>query len=147
MLFIFSKYWLLKAHHYFSVILYLLLPKRLTPMLLLRFNSCLHSSPSGGLCREWTTFELLLDVSKSMSTGNKGTQGWRSDLACKIYPLCLNKELLNLKVILQHPVALHRSDFAFCFYAIYVQRQLLFTRRYSLLTLHFRPHRRIKKND
>jgi hypothetical protein len=23
-------------------------------------------------------------------------------------------------VILQHPVALHRSDFVFCFYAIYV---------------------------
>jgi hypothetical protein len=39
-------------------------------------------------------------------------------------------------IILQHPVALQRSDFAFCFYAIYMQHQLLFTCRFSLLTLH-----------
>jgi hypothetical protein len=28
-------------------------------------------------------------------------------------------------ITLQHPVALHRSDFAFCFYAVYVQLQLI----------------------
>jgi hypothetical protein len=38
-------------------------------------------------------------------------------------------------IILQHPVALHRSDFVFCFYAVYAQRRLLFTRRFPLLTL------------
>jgi hypothetical protein len=32
----------------------------------------------------------------------------------------------NIK--LQHPVALHRSDFAFCFYTVYVQCLLLFSR-------------------
>jgi hypothetical protein len=39
-------------------------------------------------------------------------------------------------VVLRHHVALPRSHFAFCFNAVYVQRRLLFTRRFSLLTPH-----------
>jgi hypothetical protein len=39
----------------------------------------------------------------------------------------------SIWVILQHLVALRRSDFAFCFYAVYVQRRLLFTRRFLFI--------------
>jgi hypothetical protein len=46
----------------------------------------------------------------------------------------LKDEVRN--VILQHPVALHRSDFAFCFYAVCMQLQLIFSHCFSLLTLH-----------
>jgi hypothetical protein len=54
--------------------------------------------------------------------------------------LCLNPLLTVMiqqyNVTLQHPVALHRTDFAFCFYAVYVQLRVLFTRHFSTLILH-----------
>jgi hypothetical protein len=36
-------------------------------------------------------------------------------------------------VILQNPVALHTSDFVFCFYAVCVQRRLIFSRRFPII--------------
>jgi hypothetical protein len=52
--------------------------------------------------------------------------------------VCFSAKILRAfhNFILQHPVALHRSDFVFCFYAVYVQHRLLFTHRFSLLTPH-----------
>jgi hypothetical protein len=44
---------------------------------------------------------------------------------------CKFQKLILCNVILEHPVALHRSDVALCFYAIYVQLLLL------LFTCHF----------
>jgi hypothetical protein len=55
-------------------------------------------------------------------------------LCCKLHPYSAHSSLhvytsVAPDVILQHPVALHRSDFTFCFYAVCVQHRLLFTRR------------------
>jgi hypothetical protein len=50
---------------------------------------------------------------------------------CKL----LRENTIIYNVILQHPVALQTSDFAVCLYAVYEQRRLLFTRRFSLLSL------------
>jgi hypothetical protein len=51
-------------------------------------------------------------------------------------PLFLHGTLPFTNVILQHSVSLHRSDFAFCFCAVYVQLRLLFALQFSSLTLH-----------
>jgi hypothetical protein len=40
---------------------------------------------------------------------------------------CISEMYYFRNVVLQHPIALHSSDYAFYFYAVYVQRWLLFT--------------------
>jgi hypothetical protein len=52
---------------------------------------------------------------------------------------------------LQHPVALYRADFAFCVFAVYVQRRLIFSRLFLFISAYpaiikctgykFRPNR------
>jgi hypothetical protein len=44
------------------------------------------------------------------------------------YDTEINVLINNIK--LQHPVALCRSDFAFCFFAVYVQHWLIFSCRF-----------------
>jgi hypothetical protein len=48
----------------------------------------------------------------------------------------------HINIKMQQPVALHKSDLAFCIFAIYVQRQLVFTHRLLFIVYHsmFRPN-------
>jgi hypothetical protein len=56
----------------------------------------------------------------------------------EVLTLLIERSLISLynmyNIALQHPVALRRSDFAFSFLAVYVQRRLLFSCRFLLIS-------------
>jgi hypothetical protein len=61
---------------------------------------------------------------------------WSCILITWYIKLWSNKTQINIK--LQHPAALHKSDFAFCFFAIYVQHRLIFSCQFTfIVTIHF----------